>query len=305
MHNLQSLLEQSEELPSLPEIYLRITELLESDVASAHDIGAAVQTDLSLTARILKLINSAYYGLPHQVTSVPQAVTLLGRQQLQQILMTSVLSGVFNGIDIDRFPLRDFWRHSTKTGIIARHLAMQNASILDHEAFFTAGLLHDIGWLVIAKLEPAAYAEVNEAATAEGRDPVLVEDEQLGMTHVDVGVMLMKKWNMPSLITQCIKKHHGIVHDGPLGIETAIVYLANRLSHYPLKVDEEEMQLRLSNIPRWEQAKCPLYQITVACETAEEQWREVMESLGMEDLEITDEEDEEQAEFNTAIGRFF
>jgi HD-like signal output (HDOD) protein len=109
-----------------------------------------LRSDPALTARVLKLINSAYFGLSEPVTSITQAITLLGRDQLKQLLIGSVLSGVVKELDISGFPLRDFWQHSIKSAIIARQLAMQNARIIDHEAFFTIGLLHDIGWLVIA-----------------------------------------------------------------------------------------------------------------------------------------------------------
>ena len=104
---LETLLKQAGNLPSLPEIYPRVTELLETESATAIKIGETVQTDPALTARILKLINSAYYGLQNPVTSISQTVTLLGHQQLQQVLVGSVLAGVFKVFDITDIPLRD------------------------------------------------------------------------------------------------------------------------------------------------------------------------------------------------------
>ena len=169
---LETLLKQAGNLPSLPEIYIRVTELLETESATALKIGETVQTDPALTARILKLINSAYYGLQNPVTSISQTVTLLGHQQLQQVLVGSVLAGVFKDFDITDFPLRDYWKHCIKTAIIAKQLAMQNAYILDHEAFFTAGLLHDIGWLVIAKVNPGSYVNITGLARIENKDVI-------------------------------------------------------------------------------------------------------------------------------------
>ena len=93
------------------------------------------------------------------------------------------------------------------------------------------------------------------------------------------------------MIAQCIMKHHDSEHIGPLAIDTSIVYLANQLSQQPPVSDEEGMQAILSTIPNWDTTKCTLEQITIACELAEGQWREVMESLGMGDMEINDEED--------------
>ncbi len=289
MHNLESLLEQSNELPSLPEIYLKVSELLENDNSSAQQIGAAVQTDPSLTAKILKMINSAYFGLPNHVTSIPQSVTLLGRQQLKQILMGSVLAGVFSDMNITNFSMRDFWHHSIKTAIIARHLAMQNVNIIDHEAFFTAGLLHDIGRLVLARAEPEILLEIDSLVKSEGLDIIHLETEKLGVTHTDVGAAMMSKWNMPSVLTQCILNHHKTDHIGPFAIDTSIVYLANRLAHQAMAIDEEEMQDILSTISNWQLTDNSEDQIFIACKLADEQWYEVMESLGMMDMEIRDE----------------
>jgi len=298
---LEPLLKQAGQLPSLPEVYIRVTELLENESSTGQKIGEAVQSDPALTARILKLINSAYYGLQNPVASIPQAVTLLGRQQLKQVLVGSVLAGVFKDFDVTAFPLRDFWQHCIKTAIIGRQLAMQNARVLDHEVFFTAGLLHDIGWLVIAKVNPGSYTQIVELAKSENKDIIEVETEKLGVTHIDVGVALLEKWGIPGLITQCVRKHHDNEHIGPFEIETSIVYLANKLSRLDLSVEEEEaIADTLSKTPNWEKSKCTAEQITIACHLAEEQWLEVMESLGMVDLDI-DDSVEETFLFNTDL----
>ncbi len=281
MHNLESLLLQSNALPSLPEIYTKVSALIESEDASSQDIGDAIQTDPSLTASILKMINSAFYGLASEVTSVPQAISLLGRRQLKQVMLSSVLSSVFPEIDSAKFSMHDFWEHSIKTAIIARHLAMQNASIIDHEAFFTAGLLHDIGRLVIATVAPDELAQVMQIAHDEKRDVVEVEAEIFGVSHIDVGARLMKDWCMPSLLVQCLVKHHDEEHIGPFSIDTSIVYLANRLSQQAPVYEEEDMQALLDDIVNWQKTECTLEQVHIACRLADEQWLDVMLSLGM------------------------
>ncbi len=308
---LDALLKQAGELPSLPEIYIRVTELLESENSTAIGIGETLQSDPALTARILKLINSAFYGLHNPVTSIPQAVTLLGREQLQQVLVGSVLSGVFKDFNITDFPLRDFWQHCIKSAIIARQLAMQNARIIDHEAFFTIGLLHDIGWLVIAKVNPGSFEQITGIASAEDRNVLEVELEKLGVTHIEVGVALLEKWGLPGSIIGCVQKHHDNEHTGPFAVETSIVYLANQLSRFDLneiddcedEEDEEEVISKiLSTIPNWEDSKCTSTQIAIACGLADQQWLEVMESLGMLDLSI-DTSEEETFLFNTSFKR--
>ncbi len=289
MTPLEKLLSQSTELPSLPEIYIRVSELLESDHSSANEIGEAVQTDPSLTSKILKMLNSAYYGLPSEVTSISQAVSLLGRQQLKQLLMGSVLAGLFKDMNHASFSMREFWQHSIKTAIIARHLALQNASVIDHDAFFTAGLLHDIGRLVIVSELPDSLSDVEQLMIDAGIDTVMAENKILGFTHMDVSREIMKNWKLPSMLVQCALKHHDTEHEGPFAIDTCIVYVANMLSEKELPEEESDVAVILEGIENWQQTKCTLDQITAACQLAQEQAHDVMESLGMVDIEISEE----------------
>ena len=187
---------------------------------------------------------------------------------------------------------------------------MQNARIIDHYAFFTAGLLHDVGWLVIAKVNPGSYLQITQLAKSENKDVLQVEAEKLGVTHIDVGVALLDKWGIPGLITECVRKHHDRDHVGPLSVETSIVFLANQLSRLDLsdaapdeeQDEEERVSAVLSTIPNWENSKCTSEQIAIACRLADQQWLEVMESLGMIDLDI-DDSLEETFLFNTDLDR--
>ena len=289
MNSLEALLEQSKKLPSLPEIYIKVSDILENENSSAQQIGATIQTDPSLSSRILKMVNSAYYGLPNQVSSIPQAVTLLGRKQLQQVLTGSVLAGMFSDIRHPNFSMREFWHHSIITAIIARHLAMQNASVIDHEAFFTAGLLHDIGRLVIAKVVPESLVEIDVLMESQGMDIIQAEVEILGYSHAEVSEGLIQKWGLPRMLMLCAARQHEIDHSGPFSIDSSIIYLANLLSRYAPPNDDDEAMKILNNIPSWQQTECTLQQISTALQLADEQGNEVMESLGMLDLEITDD----------------
>jgi len=122
-------------------------------------------------------------------------------------------------------------------------------------------------------------------------DIVLAENKILGFTHMDVSKEIMKKWELPSMLVQCALKHHDTEHDGPFAIDTCIVYVANILSELELteNKDEEDIAAILEGIPNWQQTQCSLDQITVACKLAQEQGQEVMESLGMVDIEISED----------------
>jgi HD-like signal output (HDOD) protein len=151
---LEQLIGKGQDLPSLPEIYLRVSEQLEDETSTVQQIGDTVQNDPAITTRVLKMVNSAYYGMPNEVASVSQAVSLLGRERLKHILIGSVLRGVFSELENPAFSMQVFWQHSIKTAIIARQLATQVSAIKEPESMFTAGLLHDIGKLLLFNKVP-------------------------------------------------------------------------------------------------------------------------------------------------------
>ncbi len=283
MSNLDSLLSKVKELPALPQIYTRVSALLDDENVSVNKIGEAVQTEPSITSRILRMVNSAYYGLPYSVTSIPQTILLIGRQRLKDILIGTLLAGIFKNIENKHFSMNDFWRHSIKTAIIARHIAMQSAHVVDHEALFTAGLLHDIGRLVIAANLPEFQLQIETLVAEKKIDILQAEHDILGFDHTDVSKALLQKWRLPDLLVSAVKNHHDTDHFGPYADTNCIVYLANHLSHRSPPAKEEELLLILDKITNWEQAKCPIDQILVAWHLAEDQAFDVMLSFGMTD----------------------
>ena len=281
MSNLESILQQLNELPSLPEIYIRVSGLLNEADSTVQQIGQAVESDPSITSKILKVVNSAYYGMPQAVTSISQTVALLGREQLSSVLLCSAVKGLFN--EMVNFSLDDFWKHSVKSAVISRQLAMQYPDIKDQEALFTAGLLHDIGRLVIAKTSPLQLFSVDSLIQKEGKEALQAEIEVFGFSHADVGEALLQAWGLPELLVQCAKNHHQSEHQGPFKNASSIVYLANQLSHHNLPVDKEAAQNILDDIPNWQQTQCSLEQVYSAWELAEDQTFGVMLSYGMTD----------------------
>lgn len=281
MSNLDQLLSKVKELPALPQIYTRVTALLDDVNASVNKIGEAVQTEPSITSRILRMVNSAYYGLPYSITSIPQTISLIGRQRLKDILIGTLLAGLFKNIENENFSMNDFWRHSIKTAIIARHIAMQSAHIIDHEALFTAGLLHDVGRLVIAAKLPELQLQIDTLIAEKKIDILQAEQEILGFDHTDVSKALLQKWRLPDLLVYAVKNHHETDHFGPYADTNCIVYLANHLSNGSPPAEEEELLPILDKITNWQQAKCPVDQILVAWNLAEDQAYDVMLSFGM------------------------
>jgi len=284
---VEQLIGTGQDLPSLPEIYLRVSEQLENENSSVQQIGDTVQNDPAITTRVLKMVNSAYYGLPNQVSSIAQAVSLLGRERLKHILIGSVLRGVFSSQDNPAFSMQEFWQHSIKTAIIARFLGQRMAQIAEPEAMFTAGLLHDIGKLLMIRKFPERMLAAEEYMILKRVDILTAELSQLGLTHTSVGEALMQHWGLPQMLVDCASNHHESVHDGAHRCETYLIYLANKLSQYVPPLDEQETLNILDDIDNWDLGHVSLEQIASACQHADEMVFEVMESLGMVALEIS------------------
>ncbi len=283
---LDSLIGTGQNLPSLPEIYIRVSEQLEDESCSVQQIGATVQNDPAIATRVLKMVNSAYYGLPKQVSSVAKSVSLLGRERLRHILIGSVLRGVFTGNDNPAFSMQEFWQHSIKTAIIARELSTTARDIEEPESMFTAGLLHDIGKLLLIKKVPERVLAAEELMFRKRMDILSAELNQIGLTHTAVGETLMNHWGLPPLLIDCARNHHEAVHDGPNRNASHLIYLANQLSQYVPPLDHQETRDILDYIDNWDMGNASLDEIASACQKADDMVFEVMESLGMISIEI-------------------
>jgi putative nucleotidyltransferase with HDIG domain len=284
---LADIIGKGEDLPSLPEIYIRVSEQLEDDSVSAQEIGRTVQNDPAISGRILKMVNSAYYGLPNQVTSVAQSVPLLGRDRLRHILIGSVLRGVFTITNNPAFSLEVFWQHSIKTAIIAQHLAREIPQIEVPESMFTAGLIHDIGKLLLINRVPELMLAAEERMFRKRVDVLSAELHEIGLTHTAVSVGLMQHWGLPELLVDCARNHHESVHDGAHRYATHLIYLSNKLSEYVPPIDDQETQDILDDIDNWSFSNLSLESIAAACQEADDMVFEVMESLGMISIEIS------------------
>ena len=286
---LDQLVGEGQQPPSLPVIFTRVCQQLDDPKCSLAQIAITIQNDPAITTRILKLVNSSYYGLPGQVTSVDHAVRLLGRERCKHTLIGSVVGSVFDTDENPAFSIHAFWQHSIKTALIARQLADFTDGIEEPEAMFTAGLLHDIGKLMLIERFPSQMLAAEETMIRRRVDELSAEISQVGLTHTAVGEALMKHWGLPDVLVDCARNHHEAVHDGPNRRATHLVYLANRLSEYVPPLDETETLAILDDIENWDMGQVTIDQIAGACQHADDLVFEVMESLAMIPAEVDDE----------------
>jgi HD-like signal output (HDOD) protein len=232
-------------LVSLPHVCIRVNMMVDDPDFSITDIGAVISQDASLTARLLKIANSAFYGFPNKIETVSRAVTVLGTRELRDLIVGVSAVRTFAHIPVDLANMASFWRHSIYCGIVCRLLAAR-CSILHTERLFIAGLLHDLGQLIVFHKLPDFSRRALRRCELTGQPFYEVEREKLGFDHGDVGAELMKYWQLPQSLQESIKYHHNpnAAEQNPL--EAAIVHLADIITHIAeLELNREERIQRI------------------------------------------------------------
>ena len=289
---IESLLQQDSDLSSLPEIFIRVSNLLDDENSSTLQIGQVVETDPSLTTRILKMVNSAYYGFPHTVSSISQAISILGRDRLRQILIGAVLGGVFGNMKNSVFRMEDYWYHSVKTAILSRLLCKQSDLAEESDSLFTAGLLHQIGRLILVQKLPELAQEIQQAVETEGEDIYQAEKRILGFDHCEVGAAFIEHWGLPELLVEIARYHMNPSAAQEFQGEVRLVNLAKKISFLMTPFEMEDLDYALEEVPGWQDTGLDRHQIAEACRDANEQVYQVMESLGMVQMTIDLDDDD-------------
>lgn len=227
-------------LVSLPEVCIRVNELLDEPSITAAELGQVISQDTSLTARLLKIVNSSYYGFQSKIETVSRAVTVVGLRELRGLVIAASAVETFSNVPDTILNKVRFWRHSLYCGVIARLLAEQ-CHVLHSERLFVAGLLHDIGKLIIAQRLPTETRMIALEAENCERTEFEIEEDFLGFTHAEVGGELMKEWSMPETLFESVAYHHAPRNAESGVMETCLIHIANILT------DEAEKDLDREN----------------------------------------------------------
>jgi putative nucleotidyltransferase with HDIG domain len=215
-------------LVTLPDVYLRINRLMEDAKSSSADIAEAVSRDPAFTLRLLRVANSPLYKVSSSVDTVAKAVTLLGTAQIRNLALTMSVASSFAGLPNNLVSMENFWRHSLLCALAARLLAKE-AGRCDPEALFTAGLLHDIGELILFNRLPEQSKDAL-LLVLDSSDEMSIHDAErqtAGIDHAEVGGELARQWQLPALLEECIAYHHDIGKATRYPRETALTHIAN------------------------------------------------------------------------------
>jgi putative nucleotidyltransferase with HDIG domain len=228
---LDFLVKNMGELPTLPSIFMTINNMLTDPRTSAVDVGLAISSDQVITSKILRLVNSAFYGFPGRINTISHAISILGFSSTKNIVLTtSVLSSLNLKNQVPGFNLAAFWKHSAAVGAISKLVAAEVLPPKQEEAF-TAGLLHDIGKLIFAMCDADSFVKCMNLAMQKKCLFIEMEREILGISHAEIAGWINEKWRLPTEIIDVMTKHHNKIYaSGENARLIAIVQIADVLA---------------------------------------------------------------------------
>jgi len=229
-------------LSSPPDVYFKLQKTIEDPNKSLVDAALIIEKDAALSLKLLKIVNSAFYGFPSKITSINQAITLIGTKELQSITLSTIVIEKFSDLPGGLMSMQDFWKRSLLCALIARNIDNYLGKHFS-ESIFICGILHNIGQLVFFRRLPELSREINLRLESQqyilNRDEVAIEQNIIGFDHYQTGAALTKLWKLPEIITQSISLH---ANTNTLENHYKIASII-KLADYYSKLDNEEDKL--------------------------------------------------------------
>ncbi len=222
----EKLASEVENLFSLPEVYFKIKKTIDHPASTVDDLAEIVIQDPNISARILRMVNSSFFGFATEIESIPRAINIMGMSQLHDLVLTVSATKAFKGINRDLINMKDFWLHSIYCAAIAKLLA-RKCNVVDSERLFVSGILHDIGHLVIYTKLPSQTIKLLETAKNQQIALAHLEKSTFGFDYAEVGGELLKLWKLPTSLSQSIKHHTQIRAEEQYAFDAAIIHIAN------------------------------------------------------------------------------
>lgn len=220
------LIEETRDLISPPQVHFALLEVLNNPDSSTREMADVIAMDPALTARLLRIVNSPYYGLQRRIDTISRAVAVVGTSELFNLSIAVSATSVFARLPSTLVSMDTFWRHSVFTAMLSRELS-RRCNVLHPERLFVAGILHDVGSLLLYNERPDTMGEL--LMVAQGDEEILFQAElnRLGFSHADVGAAILRLWQLPEALCQTVAMHHTPLEGGEENNEACLVYLAD------------------------------------------------------------------------------
>lgn len=236
------LIDRDLKLFTLPDLYFRLRQLLDSPRYSMTEVGKLIGHDPAISARLLRLVNSPFFGVATKIDTVSRAVAMLGAQQVHDLVLASSVTESFTKMSPKVVDMETFWRRSVFCGLLSRQLAAE-CNVLDCEQVFLGGLLREIGHLVLYQAVPELTQQAIESAAGQSVPLYKMERQLIGADFAQVGGALLRSWNLPESLRQMVEYHQEPVRSADFRLFATLVHVASRI------VDSAETD----DIPRFDE----------------------------------------------------
>ncbi|MBR1908388.1 HDOD domain-containing protein [bacterium] len=237
MDEIQRLINDLREIPAMPNVVMQAINLIKDPNASVKDLANIISYDQSLSAKVLTLVNSAYYGFSQQITSINRALALIGMVKAKNLIITIAMRPMFT-----KQSDKELWKHSIRVAVGCEYFA-KHKKLLNSDEAFVLGFMHDVGKMIFNMKDPLFYETIKERVEA-GERPIDLENEYFGCNHTQTGIILAKKWQLPVLISNVMKYHHE-PNESSMVVACSLVNAVDLLVQDNYKL--EDIDLEISN----------------------------------------------------------
>ncbi len=273
--SVEEIISEAGELASLPDIYQRLEDCINSPESTLDQISQIISSDLGLATRILKLSNSVLFAYPKKIDSIYTALSVIGTQQLRELVLATVVLDMFAGIRSDALSMSDFWKHSIGCGIAARVLATYRREV-NVERFYLMGLFHDIGRLLLFTTQPKVVVKLLDRPKNQGKLFHEREEIELGITHSAIGAELLLKWGLPPIQQEAVRYHHHPQRAPAETIAVAIVHVADWLANAMQLGCSGETNIPKIDVQAWTALAIPKSALPTIVAYIDEQYKEAV-----------------------------
>ncbi|MDQ8181757.1 HDOD domain-containing protein [Pelagicoccus sp. SDUM812005] len=257
---IKELVAQMGEFPSLPPIYLKVVSALNSRHADTESIAQAIAGDLAISAKVLQTVNSSFYGFDEKIGNIAETINILGTDCVKNLVLAIQVFNSIGGTADQKAITDELWHHSMSVAVAARRIAhYETRNEKAAEEAYTAGLMHDIGKLVLLNAAPEAFAQARELALEKSIPQIEVETQVLGCNHAETGAYVLARWGMPTNLTEAVALHHDPVNSfGKSFSALAAVHVANAIVHHRQRADHpsstpsQDFLLEIGRADSWE-----------------------------------------------------
>jgi putative nucleotidyltransferase with HDIG domain len=205
--NAAALVRSADKIASPPRVFHKVNEIVNDPDSTTEEIARVIAEDAGITLRLLRVVNSAYFGYSQKVESLDQAVMALGTSQVRDLVLATTVADKFEGLPDDLINMESFWQHSLACGVMARSLAQTRREI-NLEPFFLGGMLHDVGRLVMFSKMPEKCRDIVARCLTSNEVMQAVERDVFGFDHAEVGGCLLSSWGLPPNLEEAVASHH-------------------------------------------------------------------------------------------------